>query len=1061
MSLPRFAVKQVVLMNLLFFVFIVAGLLILTRLPVDVYPDTSLDIATIQTLWVGSSSEEVERLITRKIEDEIEDTRGTDRIISVSQPDVSVITVKFREDLTPEQYEAAFGDLRGRLDRVVDLPEGAEEPVLERLTTDEVLPLLQVGVVNTGNVDETVLRRVALDLKDELRFLPGVAWVKLIGLREREIHISIDKVKIQKHNLSIKQVADTITASNLNLPAGYVESGDAEITLRSVGEVEDPQKFGEICIVRSDSGAHVRLREVATIEESFERAFWGAHVNGKPAIIVQVCKEHGENSITVRDAVKKCLATYNTELDIDGVEVEIQSDSTTIIESRLGVLRSNLGVGLLLIFLVLWIAIGARNSILAIVGIPFSFLCAVIFMHTIGVSLNAVSVFSLVLVSGMIVDDAIVVLENIYHHIQNGMPRREAVIFGTEEVIWPVISSSMTTIAAFLPLLIMTGVLGKFFAIVPKTVTVALVASLFECLVILPVHYLDFGPRARKGVLEKPLKDLTAGDGWRQRLTRIYDVSLRQILAYRYMGLLVLAACGVFVWQAQRTLVWDLFPSDFPTFAVTINSRPGSSLETTTEEVAALAEVVDSFKPDRVSRSSAAIGLQMNEDNQRIMRTDVAQMWVDIATGDGVVNDPVKVMNDVRTALNEYLAAHPESRVEFIKAWPLRDGPPVGKPVAIRVEHPDYDEARVVVERIKERLESMPGVFDVADNLQLGNRELVLKVDDARASELGLTFTDVATAFRGAVDGLFVGVYKDTQHDEDLDIKVRYYRDQVSDVDQLPEIDLVSRTTGQVVKLHEVAKLDFDQTYTNRYHYDTKRAVEITADVDNNHVDAKMVNEAILKEFGPLAEGDDKLAIFAGGQFEETQDSFVSLVFSAIIAVSVIYVILSTQFRSYSQPLVVLTAIVFGIMGMFLGLVVNDYPFSVVTGIAMVGLCGVVVNDAIVLLDFINQERLQGMSVMEAVRQGSHRRMRPILLTTITTIVGLAPMAFGVGGYSKIWSPFAMSMCWGLVFSTVLTLLIVPALYCILEDARKYFLGTTKVYGQDVLEVSSAASDDR
>ena len=225
------------------------------------------------------------------------------------------------------------------------------------------------------------------------------------------------------------------------------------------------------------------------------------------------------------------------------------------------------------------------------------------------------------------------------------------------------------------------------------------------------------------------------------------------------------------------------------------------------------------------------------------MRTDVAQMWVDVATGTGVIHDPVKIMEQVRTALHRYIEEHPESSLESIRVWPIRDGPPVGKPVAIRVEHPDYDEARVIVDQIKERLGAMPGVSDVSDNLQLGNRELVLRVDDDRASELGLIFTDVATAFRGALDGLFVGVFKDTQHDEDLDIKVRYAHEHTQSVDQLPDIDLVSRTTGQSVKLHDVARLEFDQTYTNRYHYDTKRAVEITAAVDNSITDAKIVNE--------------------------------------------------------------------------------------------------------------------------------------------------------------------------------------------------------------------------
>ncbi len=1058
MSLARFSVQQVVLMNLVFIVLIVAGILVLDRLPVDVYPDTALDVATITTLYLGASSEEVERLVTRKIEEEIGDVLGRERIISVSQPDASVITVKFREDMTPQEYEAAFEDLRSRLDRVADLPDDAEEPILERVTTDEVIPIMQVAVYQTGDFNETILRRVALDIKDEMRRLPGVKRVRVIGLREREIHIMVDKNQLEKHELSLPHVAEIIRASNLNLPAGNIEIGDSEITLRSEGEMASPYAFGDVCIVRSPTGAHVHLRDIATIDESFERAVWTARVNGQHAIILPVAKDRGANSLAVRAAVGDYLDEYMSRLDIEGVQLEVQADATAIISSRLNVLKNNLVVGLVLIFVVLWVAVGMRNAMLAIVGIPFSFLCATIFMYVIDVSLNAVSVFSLVLVSGMIVDDAIVVLENIYHHAERGVPLREAVIIGTDEVLWPVITSSMTTVVAFMPLLMMTGVLGRFFSIVPKTVTVALVASLFECLVILPVHYLDWGPRPKRirPRDEKPADVLADQRGWRRVIYNAYDRILGQVLAYRYLGPVVLGACLLFVWQAQRTLTVEMFPSDFPTFVVDVNNRPGASLDATAREVENLATVIDGFKPDPLVRSASAVGVQVNEDSQRIMRTDIAQMWIDVNNQSASVGDPVEVLNRVRTALNDYLAAHPESTVESIRVWPVRDGPPVGKPVAIRVEHPDFDVARPIVDQIKDYLRTLPGVHDITDNLQIGNRELVLRVDDDRASELGVTFLDVATALRGATDGLRVGVYKDTAHDEDLDIKVRYASEYVQDVDQLREIDVVSAVSGKPIRLHQVADLRFDQTYTNRYHYDTKRAVEITAAVDKNVTDERVVNRLVQQTFGPLAASDDTLDIIAGGQFAETQESFASLSNSAAIALLLMYLILASQFRSYLQPVVVLTAVVFGVMGMILGLVLNDYPFSVVTGIAMVGLCGVVVNDAIVLLDFINQERRSGRDLVDAIRTGGIRRLRPIMLTTITTIVGLAPMALGIGGYSKIWSPFAMSMCWGLVFATILTLVVVPALYLILEDAKVL---AARVFRRSTADVGEVAAD--
>lgn len=1019
-------------MNLIFVVLIIAGLIQLNRLPIEQYPDVSLDMATITTMWFGASSEEVERLITRKIEEEIEDVRGADRVVSISQPDLSSITVKFREDISDAEFEAAFSDLRTRLDRVNDLPADVEEPVLERVSTDEVMPLVQVAVVNYGGVEESMIRRVAESLKDRVRGLAGVTQVRIIGMRQPELHVLLDKAQLEKYGLSLAQVADALRASNMNLPAGYLPTGDAEITIRSEGEIQQPRDLGDVRIVRSLRGSHVRLRDIAQIEETFERAVWGARVNGAPAVLLYVLKDKNVNSLEVRAALGDMVAEYEKNLGIDGIKLEIQADSTAVISGRLEVLKNNLFVGLLLVFGVMWVTVGARNSLLAIVGIPFAFLCAIIFMRVLDVSLNAVSVFSLVLVMGMIVDDAIVVLENIYRHMELGKPVRDAVIVGCDEVVWPVITSSLTTVAAFLPLLVMTGVLGEFFSIIPKTVAVALLASLFECLVILPIHYLEWGPRGKKRTTGQ-----VKGPGpFRRRFLAVYDRVLGQFLANRYYGLIALAACVIFVWQSMGVLTKEMFPSDFPTFVVDFHARPGSTLEATAREVDRFTPVLDSFKPERIVRASASIGVLFNDDNQRILRPDVAQMWVDVSPSVKRAADPSKTINAVRIALNDFLDAHPDSGIEKLRVWPIRDGPPVGKPVAIRIEHPDYDEARKVADDMKARLAEMPGVIDISDNLQLGGRELVLKIDDARASELGLTFLDVATALRGARDGLLVGVYKDTLHDEDVDIKVRYAEEYVQDIDQLLDVDVLSPVTGQLVKLHQVGELSFDQSYTNRYHYDSNRAVMVTADVDTDVTDAAIVNSAILEEFKKRA--DDRLNIVAGGQFAETQASFESLMDSGVIALGLMYLILASQFRSYAQPLVVLTAVLFGMMGMLTGLVFNGYPFSVVTGIAMVGLSGVVVNDALVLLDFINKTRREGRPVVEAIHIACRNRMRPILLTTVTTIAGLLPMALGVGGYSKIWSPFATSMCWGLTVATLLTLCVVPALYLILEDAKRF-----------------------
>ncbi|MCK4626859.1 MAG: efflux RND transporter permease subunit, partial [Phycisphaerae bacterium] len=888
--------------------------------------------------------------------------------------------------------------------------------------------------------------RIALDLKDELRTIAGVSKITPTAMRDREIHIKLQQPLLEQYNLSLQAVAAVLQAHNRNVPAGVLDTAETEIDLRSVGEVTSPEQLGDICIVRSPSGAHVRLKDLGTIEESFARAIVVGRIRGKPGAALYVAKDRHANALTVRDAIAAYIEEYQQRHDLSGVSVEITGDSTTMISSRLAVLRNNLSVGLVLVFIGLWFFIGARNSLLAIVGIPFSFLCAAIFMYAIDVSLNVMSVFSLVLVSGMIVDDAIVVLENIYRHLQEGRPLREAVIVGTEEVMWPVVSSTATTIAAFLPLLIMPGMLGRFFAIIPKTVTVALLASLFECLLILPCHYLDWGARRRSG--GKGNRDNSVGDassnnlpdsGVRGTLLAVYESILTQVLRYRYLGLGVLAAVGLFAWQTSRTLIVEMFPSDFPTFVVDFNTREEAGLEETTRVAERIFPVLDSFMPHDVSQYATIIGAQLNEDNQRNLQTHLVQIWLDVAQNTGNYRDPTDVTRDVRQALMNYVSAHPGCGIKNLRVWSIRDGPPVGKPVAIRVEHSSYEAARRVAERIKSELQGYAGVYDVTHNLRMGHRELQLRVNEEVASELGLTFLDVAMAFRGANDGLKVGVFKDTENDEDADIKVMYADENLRAADDLYDIDIAT-SAGGLVKLHQVAELEYDQAYASRYHYNTKRAVLVTADVDTHITDAAHVTEAVMEKFSPLMEEDSSLKLFATGQFAETKESFEALKYSGLIALCLIYLILASQFRSYVQPLIVLIAVVFGVMGMVFGLVVNGYSFSIVTAIAMVGMCGVAVNDALILLDFINVERRRGTAIVDALRISCRRRVRPILMTTFTTVVGLAPMALGVGGFSKIWSPFAMSMCWGLLTATVLTLILVPAFYYIVDDVRGWIL---------------------
>ncbi len=1006
----------------------VAGFMVYQRLPVDIYPDISLDEAFISTPYPGASPEDVEHHVTKKIEEELEDIPGVSRIASLSVPNVSNIFVKFREDLDKPDFEAAFQEVRARLDRVTELPQEAEEPLLTRLTLAEVWPIVQVVVSYDGVATERQGRAVALDLKDRLRDVTGIAKIKEVGIREREIHILVDKEKLEEYQLSLTEVAAILTSSNQNIPVGNVQTTGEEYTVRAVGNVADPDELGAIVIKKSPTGAHVFLRDVATVVEDFERQLVMARYLGKPACYLYIAKLREADSISVRNRVEAVLDGYRHRLP-PGVEISLFADATQMISSRLTVLKRNLGVGIVLVFVILWMFIGARNSMMAVIGIPFSFLCAFVFMAFIEVSLNAVSVFALVLVSGMIVDDAIVVLENIYRHLQEGKPIKEAVIIGTDEVTWPVISSALTTVAAFLPLLVMTGVVGRFFAIIPKTVTVALLASLFECLIILPAHFMHWGPRKAPGHIGKAI----TADHLTSLPYRLYRAVLEQILMRRYLAIVVLVALSACAYQARRTLLVELFPSDFPTLVATFNVHPEASLEQTEQACLRITKVLDPFIEKGVLKNhSSAIGMQWNEDNQMRQSSNIAQVWMELDQDVVATIDPELIMDEIRTDMRTYVQGHPDENIENLKVWPLLDGPPVGKPIAIRIEHPNFDVAGKFCRQIKEQLHGIDGIFDISDNFALGQRELQLTINEEAASEFGLTFRDVFNTLGAANEGAIIGTYNDATYDEDLDIRVKYSEEFRSSEDQLLDVD-IKTPAGALVKLRQVADVQYDQGYASHFRHDGKRAVVVTAN-HADHVDADRVVRSVLADLAPLTKGDENLKIVPEGQFKETHESFRSLKSAAAVSILIMYLILAAQFKSYSQPLIILIALVFGTIGLIVGLVLHDYHFSVTTGIALVGLFGIVVNDSIVLVTFINDRLQDGMPLQDALIEGAMVRARPILLTTVTTVCGLLPMALGFGGYNKVWSPFATSICWGLTTATVLILLLIPPLYMVLEE---------------------------
>jgi HAE1 family hydrophobic/amphiphilic exporter-1 len=1047
-SLPDFSVRQIVLVNLLFAILVVTGLIAATRIPIDVYPDISFNTAIVNTVWPGASADEVERLVTTKLEDEIRDVDGIKDLTSFSQAGFSQIDVEWQETLSEISYEAAINELRAAVDRVSDLPEDAEEPLIRELSVSEVNNVVMIAVKDVVGVGEFTLREVARDIERRVERLPGVRKATLRGDRDRELRVQVDRERALQYDLTLAEISAVIGRNNQNVPAGSLDTGSREITIRGLGNFPTPERLAATVVKKSPEGNHVTLGDVALVRDGFEdRRIYGRH-NGDPTIIVGISKQPEADINTLVASVRSFVEGHRPLLP-EGIDAVITWDQSVFVRERMEIMLSNLAVGVLLVVAVLWFTVGFRNAIIVTIGIPFSFLCAFILFPFFGITINLISIVGFVMVSGMLVDHAIVIVENIYRRLEEGEPLREAIVRGTEEVMWPVIATVATTLAAFIPMLMVRGTSGEFGSILPKTVVVTLVGSLFEALVVLPAHYLDWGSRAGRGVRQvqpgrlhlfarlRALSDRirAAVDGGMERARDAYLRAQALLLARRGAFLGVCCAALYFSCGLQQHVRVDLFPSDFRDLFVSIRTPVDYSLDQANEVMLGIEAELDAL-PDVVTEHTTYAGFALTADRSPVNGANYAVSFVSLSQEPPYGEDPDAALQRVRERLEAYRQANARD-IESLVVMPPRHGPPIGKPVAIRISADDYDLAKRIATEVKAELAATEGVFNIEDNVPEGPLELRVALHEYRASLQGLTFQDVATALRAANDGLVPSTFKDPTADEDVDIRVLLVESQRTGIADLLEIE-VRTPAGHLVKLGDVARIDVARGFQRLYHEDGQRALIVYADVDGFAATSSSVNDAMRLRFADVPMRFPGVGITFGGEDQETRQTMEDMGRALGIALLAIYAILATLFRSYLQPVVVMSVLVFAFIGVSLGLYVTGGALSMWVMYAAVGLAGIVVNDSLVLMDFVNRERARGTPLYDAVRIASSRRFRPIVLTTVTTIAGLLPMSLGVPAKSSVFGPFATAIVFGLSVASLLTLFVVPAFYVALEDALRW-----------------------
>ena len=1045
MTLPRFSVRQVVLVNLLFVVLIVAGLLSAARTPLDLFPDVSFNRAMVLTVWPGASAEDVEKLVTTRLEDEIRKVTGIKKSSSFSSQGISEISIEWDEDLTEIEQQSRLNDLRGAIERTPNLPADAEEPILRELSMAEIQNTAMVALTDVGGVGEFALREVARDLARKLERLPGVRTAEPRGLRARELRVLVDKNRALQYDLTLSEISDVIRRNNRNVPGGTFETlGAEEISVRGLGNFQSAAGLAETVVGKNADGTHIRLSDVADVERGFARRKAIGRFNGHPTITIGIAKYKKDDTVDVLDAVKREIES--TRLP-EGVEAQITFDSSIYIGGMVELLRNNLLLGVVFVIFILWFTVGFRNSMLAIVGIPFSFLTAIILFPIFDLTISTMALFGFIMVSGMLVDDAIIVIENIYRHIERGESLAEAVVAGTEEVMWPIIAAIATTVAAFVPMLLIPGAMGQFMSILPKTVIACLIASLVEALIVLPAHYMDWGSRrgsedtpvSQKGRISRFSHDMrlrvdSAISGLRER----YLWAQHRVLEQRGIFLVFCIAAFYGAVELQKHVDIEIFPGGFNQIFVTVIAPVDYGLESTNEVVRGVESALEPIAHE-FTDTSTTVGQGMTSEGRSIAGSNRGTIFLAFPNTTENLENPERVLQVVQTTLEAYRRANPGGIETLLVASPMQ-GPGVGQAVAIRIHANDYDVAKEIAEEAKTALRRLPGVYNVEDNIPLGPRELRVRLDENRASIHGLSFDDVGFALRASNEGLIPSTFKDPTSNEDIDIRVLLKREQRRSIEDLLDADL--RTpAGYLVKLEDVAEIELARSYARLYHRDTDRAVIVYAAVDRAQTTAVKVNEAMRQRLGDIESRYPGVTVVFGGEFEATQRAFADIARAALIALLAIYAILAAAFRSYAQPVVVMSVVALSYIGVVLGMFIMGYPISMFVLYAVVGLAGVVVNDSLVLIHFVNRERAEGAELREALRTASSHRFRPILLTTLTTIGGLLPMAIGLSGGSNTFGPFAAAIVFGLAVASTLTLFVVPALYLLLEDVQAWTLG--------------------
>lgn len=1036
----RYFARHPTAANLVMGAIIALGALTLLRMNRAVFPDFEIPAVQIVTVYPGASASEVEDAVVDRIERQLETLQGVKRIESISRDGTGVVTILLDETADPADVRT---DIETELDLIENLPDLADDPVIKEI---ELVPgVMHVAVSgDSEKIGEKHLLAFAERLKDGLLTLGDVNTVRLKGFPEHEIRIEVQEESLLSLGLSIADVARAVRESSLDLPAGSVETGEREISVRVVDQRRSAERFRDLSVVSGTTGARVPLQSVATVEDTFEDDWNRATFNGDRAVHLEITTTKEEDVIRVADGVYSYLERHRDEFP-DDVHITPWLDLSFLVRDRLEMLYVNMTQGVILVFLVLWLFLNVRLAFWVAMGLPVSLLGGIFVMYYSDMTLDMFTMLALIMAIGIIVDDAIVISENVYAKAERGMPDDVAAVIGTKEVALGVLASMLTTIAVFMPLLVLQGVYGKIFRVLPYCLIVALVVSLVEAFLVLPNHLSHSIPdpnvephwlRRRIDVVIERVRETFYG--------RVLDWSLaNRLIAFSVVIALFVASIGLL---AGKRLKWDPMPAPEGNHIVTTIKLPeGADYRRTraiVDQVRAAAFATNEhFKEAEgdenvIEHVTTLYGAQFFEAARG---THVAEIAIEMRNVEERVTRQNAVIEEWRRRIGEAPDA-----LSVIVQNP--DKAPGGRAIEVALTGPDLETLDRAADELTEVLvgsvnngenaesggrPGYRGVLNVDDDLRIGRMEAQVRMKDSAAA-LGVTAGLVANQLRA---GLFGEEAEEFQRDGDVfDVRVSLDERNRGNRDDIDYFAILT-PSGRHIPLVEVADVDFVRGYSSIPHEHGKRTVTVSADVDGDLTSAAYVLADLEeKHFPELRKKYPGLSFRFAGQAEDTKELTDSMGQGMIIGLLMIYGVLAFVFRSYIEPIVVMLAIPLGLIGAIVGHWLLGMTFSIASMIGFVSLAGILVNDSIVMVEFIKMRLADGMDPQEAIALAGRQRFRAVTLTTATTIAGLLPLLLETSIQALVIQPLVVSVIFGELFSTTLILVLLPCAYSVMAD---------------------------